>query len=286
MGRKPITDVVKKKLFALSGNQCCFPSCTERVYNLEEDVLLGEMCHINAVNPNGARYDSELPIDEINSFDNILLLCPTHHVFIDKNVEKYDSSALREMKANHENKFYNKASEFEELFEETAHGIASDRIEELKAIDASLKPEVYELLPEKNIYPETKDYITRSMTTVRGEGEFSLESKTLLDVIDEKKRITVLGVAGSGKSIELANVAFKHSHRSSELYPVKIRLNTLTNQSIEELLEIEYPEFKKIPHKKLLILLDALDEVHVDYLDIAVNNITILSKKYNHAKIG
>jgi len=285
MGRKPITDAVKKKLFALSGNQCCFPSCTERVYNLEEDLLLGEMCHINAVNPNGARYDSELPIDEINSFDNILLLCPTHHAFIDKNAEKYDSSALREMKTNHENKFYNKASEFEELFEETAHGIGLDRIEELKAIDASLKPEVYEALPEKKIYTETKDYITRSITTVRGEGEFSLESKTLLDVIDEKKRITILGVAGSGKSIELANVAFKNSHRNGELYPVKIRLNTLTDQNIEELLELEYSEFKKIPHKKLLILLDALDEVHIDYLDIAVNNITILSKKYNDAKI-
>lgn len=285
MGRKPISDVVKKKLFALSGNQCAFPSCTERVYNLEEDVLLGEMCHINAVNPNGARYNSELPIDEINSFDNILLLCPNHHAFIDKNAEKYDSSALREMKANHENKFYNKASEFEGVFEETAQGIASDRIEELKAIDASLKPEIYEAIPEKKIYPKAKDYISRYVTTVRGEGEFSLESKTLLNVIDEKKRITVLGVAGSGKSIELANVAFIHSNENSELYPVKIRLNTLTNQSLEELLELEYAEFKKIPQKKLLILLDALDEVHVDYLDIAVSNITILSKKYSDANI-
>ncbi len=286
MSRKPITDAVKKKLFTLSGNQCCFPSCTERVYNLDEEVLLGEMCHINAVNPNGARYNPEIPETEINSFENLILLCPNHHSFIDKNAEKYSATALHEMKTNHENKFYSLASKYDELFNENAKGIVAENIEELEAIEALLKPEETEVsLPRKKEYFASKNYITRYITPIRVDGEFSLESKTLLDTINNENRITILGVAGSGKSIELVNAAFAHSHENSDLYPVKIRLNTLTDQNIEELLELEYPEFKNIPNHKLLILLDALDEVHADYLDIAVNNIAIFSKKYHDAKI-
>lgn len=286
MTRKPIKDAVKKKLFALSGNQCCFPNCTERVYNLEEEVLLGEMCHINAVNPNGARYNPELPETEIDSFENLLLLCPNHHSFIDKNAEKYSATALYEMKTNHEIKFYAFANKFDELFDENAEGIIAESIEELEAIEALLKPEENEVnLPQKKEYFTSKDYITRYMTSIRVDGEFSFESKTLLDIINDENRITILGVAGSGKSIELVNAAFVHSQENSDLYPVKIRLNTLTDQNIEDLLEIEYPEFKNIPKHRLLILLDALDEVHADYLDIAVNNISLFSKKYHSAKI-
>lgn len=282
MTRKPIKDTVKKKLFALSGNQCGFPNCTERVYNLDEDILLGEMCHINAVNPNGARYNPELPETEINSFENLLLLCPNHHSFIDKNPKKYSAISLHEMKANHENKFY----AFAGIFNKNAEGIVAKNIEDLEAIEALLTPEENEAsLPQKKKYFASKDYITRYMTSIRVGGEFSLESKTLLNILNDENRITILGVAGSGKSIELVNAAFEHSLEKSDLYPVKIRLNTLTNQNIEDLLELEYPDFKNIPKQKLLILLDALDEVHVDYLDIAVNNISLFSKKYHNSKI-
>jgi len=287
MARKPISEAVKKKLFALSGNQCAFPKCTERVYNLEDEVLLGELCHINAVNPSGARYEFDLPEEEINSFENILLLCPNHHTIVDKNETKYNIAVLHAMKVDHEKKFYNNASKFEILLMEGEGVIEVERLEELEAIDASVKtkPKEEHPLPPKKDYLPTKDYITRFVTSVRDSNEFSFESKTLLETIEEENRLTVLGVAGSGKSVELAHAAYVNSQVESDLYPVKIRLNTLTNQPIEDLLLLEYPELNNIPHERLLILLDALDEVHSDYLDIAASNILLLGKKYEKAKI-
>src|SRR5690606_8491105 len=56
-------------------------------------------------------------------------------------------------------------------------------------------------------------------------------------------------------------------------------------QDLEELLRLEFPELDQVPQSRLLILLDALDEVHADYIDVASTKIEVLSKKYSDAKI-
>ncbi len=286
--RKPISDATKKKLFALSGNQCCYPGCNERVYKLEDEALLGEICHIKAVNPTGARYDPELPEEQVNTYDNLIILCPNHHTIIDKNEGKYSAQILKSWKEEHESKFYDNANLFDELTEQSEGVIDGRRLEELEAIDATvgeLQASVVRALPQKKYYPPTQNYIQRYVTTVRDANSFTFESKTLVHLVNEKNRIVVLGVAGSGKSIELAQIAHNYSDGDSEFHPVKVRLNTITNQPIEHILKLEYPELDQIPHERLLIMLDALDEVHSDYIDIVVNNIRLFSKKYEKSKI-
>jgi hypothetical protein len=66
-----------KLLFALSGNQCAFPSCKEKI--VDDFNVLGEICHIEDANP-GCRYNPNQTDEERDSFKNLILLCRNHHV--------------------------------------------------------------------------------------------------------------------------------------------------------------------------------------------------------------
>ena len=61
------TDTIKK-LFALSGNFCAFPGCNEHIIN-SEGQLIGEVCHIEAANEDGERYNPLQSDEERRSFD-------------------------------------------------------------------------------------------------------------------------------------------------------------------------------------------------------------------------
>tara|TARA_R110001599_G_scaffold171584_1_gene362726 strand:+ start:679 stop:1290 length:612 start_codon:yes stop_codon:yes gene_type:complete len=65
---------------------------------------LGEMAHIKGNKPGSNRYDAKQPDGERDSYENLILLCPTHHTLIDKpeNEWRYTVEKLHEMKVNHE----------------------------------------------------------------------------------------------------------------------------------------------------------------------------------------
>lgn len=90
-----------KRLFALSGNRCAFPSCQEP--NVEDvGIVAAEICHIKAKNPGGPRYDEAQTEGERNGFDNLLLLCRRHHKIVDEQPEQYSVEALQKIKSIHE----------------------------------------------------------------------------------------------------------------------------------------------------------------------------------------
>jgi len=89
-----------KRLFALSGNRCAFPKCQASMALGE--TLIGEICHIKAKQPGAARYDAAQTLAERNAYENLVLLCPTHHTVIDDDEESYPVERLRKMKAEHE----------------------------------------------------------------------------------------------------------------------------------------------------------------------------------------
>lgn len=92
-----------KSLYAHSGNCCAFPGCGQELV-CGEDANISEICHIYGLNPNSARYVKGFDEDYLNSEQNLILLCPTHHTMIDAkgNESMYSVQALLEMKANHE----------------------------------------------------------------------------------------------------------------------------------------------------------------------------------------
>jgi hypothetical protein len=99
--RKNITEKTLKKLFGLSGNSCYFPQCTQRLIDVYGDQIFAQMCHIEAAEPGGERYNPEQTDDERRDFANLLLLCPTHHVETN-NVQRYTVEVLKKMKNDHE----------------------------------------------------------------------------------------------------------------------------------------------------------------------------------------
>lgn len=103
MGRKPNLTEVLREIFALSGNKCAFPNCNHQLIN-EEGIYVAQICHIEAANPKGQRYNPDQNDEERRYASNLLLLCHEHHKVTD-DVTKYTVDVLKQMKKEHEDKY-------------------------------------------------------------------------------------------------------------------------------------------------------------------------------------
>ena len=99
MGRPSESTI--KRLYALSGNLCAFPGCTALLVE-DAGTSIGEICHIRSGKPKGPRFDRNWPAAELDGFDNLIVLCPTHHTIIDKRHKQFPAEVLEEMKAVHQ----------------------------------------------------------------------------------------------------------------------------------------------------------------------------------------
>lgn len=100
MANRGIPLKIQKEIYAKSGNQCAFTNCSCQLFI--QDVTTSEICHIEGLKPNSARYNPTLTDDQANCFQNLILLCPTHHALVDGNEGIYTVMCLRQMKHNHE----------------------------------------------------------------------------------------------------------------------------------------------------------------------------------------
>lgn len=100
MSRTSIERTAIKRLFGLSGNLCAFPGCSKRMVE-GDGTVVGQICHIEAAEVRGERYNENQTDKERNSFENLMLLCKHHHEETN-DVAKYTVDILRKMKAEHE----------------------------------------------------------------------------------------------------------------------------------------------------------------------------------------
>ena len=119
-----ISDI--KKLWGLSAGRCSRPGCNVNCADyLESDdivVSVGEMAHIIDEKPYGKRSED---VGGADTYENHILLCPTHHKLIDKSPKgTFPEDLLRKWKKDHEDKvksmfkspiFDNKKSMFSEI---------------------------------------------------------------------------------------------------------------------------------------------------------------------------
>jgi hypothetical protein len=92
-----------KKLWGRSGNICCFPSCgVELAQNKKANRVIGIEAHIKGEKPTASRYDPNQMEEERESYENRILLCPTHHTEIDSDPETWTVERLKQMKADRE----------------------------------------------------------------------------------------------------------------------------------------------------------------------------------------
>lgn len=102
MSRTPIPQRTLKVLFTRSMNQCAFPGCAATIVDPKDEVVYGEVCHVEGVEPGSARYNPLRDAETLNDYDNLILLCERHHKLIDSDSNKYTVPFLREIKARHE----------------------------------------------------------------------------------------------------------------------------------------------------------------------------------------
>jgi hypothetical protein len=100
--KSPDKDTLRE-LYLKSGNQCAFPECGRVMLN-KEGVFVGQICHIEAAEEGGERFNPDMTDDERAAFPNLALMCYEHHV-ITNDVEMYTVATLQTMKAEHEARF-------------------------------------------------------------------------------------------------------------------------------------------------------------------------------------
>jgi hypothetical protein len=103
------SDKTIKILFTLSGNQCAHPDCTNPIVaaatKYSDALVVGHIAHIYAASDDGPRGNAKLSDSDRKKPENLLLLCPTHHVVVDGQYETYPASLLFTWKAKHERKY-------------------------------------------------------------------------------------------------------------------------------------------------------------------------------------
>ncbi|MBX7135802.1 MAG: hypothetical protein K1X67_24305 [Fimbriimonadaceae bacterium] len=108
----PVTEVPKRlaptrdtlrELYLKSGNRCAFPGCKKSLFNIK-GVFVGQICHIEAAEPGGERFNKKQTNEQRRAPANLVLMCYDHHVETD-DVDKFPVSAMVRIKTDHEKKF-------------------------------------------------------------------------------------------------------------------------------------------------------------------------------------
>ncbi len=100
--KSPDKDTLRE-LYLKSGNQCAFPDCTRVMLN-KDGIFVSQICHIEAAEDGGERFNPAMSDEERAAFPNLMLMCYEHHV-ITNDVDMYPVPVLQAMKAEHEAKF-------------------------------------------------------------------------------------------------------------------------------------------------------------------------------------
>src|ERR1700730_9758550 len=89
-----------------SGGRCAFANC-QPVLTVpggppDRLVVIGEMAHIVGDKLGGPRGNSPLSDKERDRYENLILLCNTHHQLVDSQPDGFTAERLQAMKEDHE----------------------------------------------------------------------------------------------------------------------------------------------------------------------------------------
>jgi hypothetical protein len=108
VARPPIRDKDIKILWGLAAARCAHPDCRRPLVLEKTDsdptVTIGEMAHIVAFSKEikAPRSDPTFPEALRDGYENLILLCDTHHSTVDKQPNTYTCEDLRQWKKDHE----------------------------------------------------------------------------------------------------------------------------------------------------------------------------------------
>lgn len=80
------------------------PNCPNVVID-NSGTMIGDIAHISAAMPDGPRFDPNMTNEDRRGFDNLMLLCATHHRQVDGSNSEMTKKELKRIKARHEARF-------------------------------------------------------------------------------------------------------------------------------------------------------------------------------------
>ncbi len=101
-----------REVAALCGNVCAFEGCGHEVID-ENGRFVVQLCHIEAAEPGGERFNPEMTNDERRAPANLMFMCLRHHIETN-DVEAWPTERLRGLKSRHEAKFRGQESQIPE----------------------------------------------------------------------------------------------------------------------------------------------------------------------------
>ena len=110
-----------------------------------DGVLIGRIVHIEAAMPGGARFRAAMTNEERRGFENLMLMCGTHHDVIDADVVTWTVDRLRDVKANHETTYATAVDQLRETIGDVTEGTAwrsASNLGRLTSLDSLTDQEV------------------------------------------------------------------------------------------------------------------------------------------------
>jgi hypothetical protein len=104
----------------------------------QEGNFVGQICHIEAAEPGGERFNPSMTNEARRSIKNLMLMCYEHHV-VTNNVSKYPVAALQKMKKEHEAKFSSVERKMLKAIEDQTKAITPGASVSLAKMAATLK---------------------------------------------------------------------------------------------------------------------------------------------------
>ncbi|MDH7911360.1 hypothetical protein [Winogradskyella sp. SYSU M77433] len=145
-----------KRLFVESHNQCAEPNCSNFLIAEDNITVIGKICHIEAANKNGPRFNEKMTNDQRRSYDNLILLCDKHHQVIDNplNESKFKKERLLQWKYNHIKK--NRGQNLEVSIDSIQEFINETKAfySKIESLDGPYKPQLTQGYVERNIEQE------------------------------------------------------------------------------------------------------------------------------------
>ncbi len=168
-----------RKLFALSGNQCAFPGCKSFLVS-KKGIYIGQICHIEAANKGGERYNPKQTEEQRRAFKNLLLLCYEHHQETN-DVKEFTVQKLKQIKKDHEKQFIQSQFPIPETEWVVIASQLQEKLDKLYDISKDTNQIVHELKDQLQI-------LTNNSLGLSGQKEEELYIEQLDSIKDLKKQ--------------------------------------------------------------------------------------------------
>lgn len=209
--RSSIQPLLTLALFTRAAGRCQFRGCNDLL--IEHHVTKGigvfaEKAHIVAYSKQGPRGAKDRPAD-INSIDNLMLLCARCHKLVDDDPAQYPVERLRADKAAHEERI-RRLTSLDQNYETTVV-VMKARVG-ADAVQVS-NGEVMEAIAP--FYPDSNSFFTIDLTGFEGSGpdfyraaskEIRRQLGRLMDRERELKRLSLFSIGPMPTLMDLGNV--------------------------------------------------------------------------------